>query len=90
MKVIFIIWLAFTIMTFLFGVLGSITATQKYEKKHPDEKIPRPPLIERIIAFLRTIVICALPVFHIILFLVFLFAWDTIIEKTIEKFENKA
>lgn len=90
MKVIFIIWLTFTVLTYLFGVLGSITAVQEYEKKHPDEKIPRPPFIERIIAFLRTIVICALPVFHIILFLVFLFAWDTVVEKTVEKFENKA
>lgn len=90
MKTILIIWLTFTVLTFLFGILGSITATQRYEKKHPNEKIPRPSLAERTIAFLRTIVICALPVFHIILFLVFLFAWDTIIEKTIEKFENKA
>lgn len=90
MKVIFIIWLAFTIMTYLFGVLGSIAATQRYEKKHPNEKIPHPPLIERAIAFLRSIIMCALPIFHIVLFLAFLFAWDKIVEKTVEKFENKA
>ena len=90
MKVIFIIWLAFTIVTYLFGVFGSIAATQRYEKKHPNEKIPRPSLIERIIALLRSIIMCALPVFHIILFLVFLFAWDKVVEKTVEKFENKA
>lgn len=88
MKVIFIIWLTFTIATFLFAILGGIVTTQRYEKKHPNEKIPYPPLIERIIAFLRTIVMCALPVFHIILFFVFLFAWNTVVEKTIEKFEN--
>ena len=90
MKAIFIIWLAFTIVTYLFGVFGSIAATQRYEKKHPNEKIPRPPLIERIIALLRSIIMCALPVFHIILFLVFLFAWDKVVEKTVEKFENRA
>ena len=90
MKTIFIIWLAFTIMTYLFGVFGSIAATQRYEKKHPDKQIPRPSPVERIIALLRSIIMCALPVFHIILFLVFLFAWDKVVEKTVEKFENKA
>lgn len=90
MKTIFIIWLAFTIMTYLFGVFGNITATQRYEKKHPNERIPRPPLIEGAVGFLRSIIMCALPVFHIILFFGFLFAWDKIIEKTVEKFENKA
>ena len=88
MKVIFITWLAFTIMTFLFGILASITAAQKYEKKHPNERISHPSLIERITALLRAIFICVLPVFHIILFFGFLFAWDEIVEKTIEKFEN--
>ena len=90
MKAIFIIWFAFTIMTYLFGVFGSIAATQRYEKKHPDKQIPRPSPVERIIALLRSIIMCALPVFHIILFLVFLFAWDKVVEKTVEKFENKA
>ena len=90
MKTIFIIWLAFTIMTYLFGVFGSIAATQRYEKKHPDKQIPRPSPVEKIIALLRSIVMCALPVFHIILFLVFLFAWDKVVEETVEKFENKA
>lgn len=88
MKEIFITWLAFTIMTYLFGVLGSIIAVQRYEKKHPNEKIPHPPLIERMIVFLRAVIMCALPVFHVILFLGYLFAWDKIIEKTVEKFEN--
>ena len=90
MKVIFIIWLAFTVMTFLFAVFGGIVATQRYEKKHPNEKIHRPFLIERITAFLRAIVVCALPIFHILLFFGYLFAWDEIIEKTVEKFENGA
>lgn len=90
MKVIFIIWLAFTITTYLFGVFGSIVAAQRYEKKHPNEKIPRPSFIERVIALLRSIIMSALPVFHIILFFAFLFAWDKVIEKTVENFENKA
>ena len=90
MKTIFSIWLAFTIMTYLLGVFSSIAAVQRYEKKHPNEKIPRPPFIERIIALLRSIIMCALPVFHIILFLVFTFAWDKVIEEIVEKFENKA
>lgn len=90
MKVIFIIWLAFTAVTFLFGILASITAVQKYEKKHPNEKLPHPSLIERITALLRAIFMCALPLFHILLSLVYLFAWDKIVEKTIEKFENNA
>lgn len=90
MKTIFIIWLAFTVVTYLFGVFGNIIATQRYEKKHPNEKIPRLPFTERIIGSLRAIIMCALPVFHIILFLGFLFAWDKIIEKTVEGFENRA
>lgn len=90
MKVIFIIWLAFTAMTFLFGILGSIIAVQKYEKKHPNEKIPHTPLIERIIALLRAIIMCALPIFHVLMFFGYLFAWDRIVEKTVEKFENNA
>ena len=90
MKTIFIIWLVFTIMTYLFGIFGSIAAIQRYEKKHPNEKIPRSPLIERIIGFLRTIIMCALPIFHVILFLGFLFAWDKIVEKTVKEFENRA
>ena len=90
MKVIFIIWLTFTVLTYLFGVFGNITAMQRYKKKHPNEKIPRPSPIERVIALLRSIIMCALPIFHIILFLVFLFAWDKVIEETVEKFENKA
>jgi hypothetical protein len=90
MKVIFIIWLAFTIMTYLFGVFGSIVAAQRYEKKHPNEKIFHSSLIERIIGLLRSIIMCALPVFHIVLFFEFLFAWDKIVEKTVENFENRA
>lgn len=90
MKVIFIIWLTFTIVTFLFGVLGSITAVQKYEKKHPDKKLPCPSPVERIIALLRSIVMSALPIFHIILFFAFVFAWDNVVERTVEIFENKA
>lgn len=90
MKVVFIIWFAFTIVTCLFGIFGSIVATQRYEKKHPNEKIPRQPLVERVIALLRSIIMCALPVFHIVLFLTFLFEWDKVVERTVEMFENKA
>lgn len=90
MKVIFIIWLAFTIMTYLFGVFGSIAATQRYEKKHPDKQIPRPSPVERIIALLRSIIMSAFPIFHIILFFAFVFAWDNVVERTVEMFENKA
>lgn len=90
MKAIFIIWLTFTIATFLFAILGSIIAVQRYEKKHPNEKISHPPFTERIIAFLRAVIMCALPVFHILMFFGYLFAWDKIIEKTVEKFENRA
>ena len=90
MKVIFIIWLVFTAVAFLFGISGSIIAVQKYEKKHPNEKIPRPSLIEGTIAFLRAVIMCALPIFHILMLLGYLFAWDKIIERTVEKFENKA
>lgn len=89
MKTIFIIWLAFTIMTYLFGIFSTIIAMQRYEKKHPNEKIPRPSPIERIIALLRSIIISALPIFHIILFFIFLFAWDKVVEETIKMFENK-
>ena len=46
MKTIFIIWLAFTVVTYLFGVFGNIIATQRYEKKHPNEKIPRLPFTD--------------------------------------------
>jgi TRAP-type C4-dicarboxylate transport system permease small subunit len=90
MKVIFIIWLAFTAMTFLFAVFGSIIATRKYEKKHPHEQILRRSFVERVVAFLRSIFMCAIPIFHILLFFGYLFAWDKIIEKTIENFENEA
>jgi TRAP-type C4-dicarboxylate transport system permease small subunit len=90
MKVIFIIWLAFTVMTFLFGIFGSIIAVQRYEKKHPNEKLPCPSPVERIIALLRSIIMSALPIFHIILFFAFLFAWDKVVERTVEIFENKA
>lgn len=90
MKEIFITWLTFTIMTYLFGIFGNIIATQRYEKKHPNKKIPRLSFIEGAVGFLRTIIMCALPIFHIILFFGFLFAWDKIIEKTVEDFENKA
>lgn len=90
MKTILIIWLTFTVLTFLFGIFGSIVAVQRYEKKHPDKKLPYPSPVERIIALLRSIIMSAFPVFHIILFFAFLFAWDKVIEETVEKFENKA
>lgn len=90
MKTIFVIWLTITIVTYLFGIFGSIIAVQRYEKKHPDKKLPCPSPVERIIAFLRSIIMSALPIFHIILFFTFLFAWDKTVERTVEIFENKA
>ena len=90
MKVILIIWLAFTATTFLFAIFGSIIATRRYEKKHPNEPLLRRSFAERIVALLRSIFMCAIPVYHILLFFGYLFVWDEIIEKAIENFENRA
>ena len=88
MKVTLIIWLAFTAMTFLFSIFGGIIATRRYEKKHPNELLRRS-FVERIVALLRSIFMCAIPIYHILLFFGYLFVWDEIIEKAIEDFEGR-
>lgn len=87
MKIIFIIYLIIVALCLLFIILGNIYMTQHCKCKKP-EKIKKKNITKFIILCIRALIYAALPIFNIILLLMYVFQWERIVNKAIDSVET--
>ena len=87
MKIIFIIYLITVVLCLLIIILGNIYVVQHCKCKKP-EKIKKKNVTKFIILCIRSLIYAALPIFNIILLLIFVFQWERIINKAIDIVET--
>ena len=84
MKVVLIIYGITVLLTFGIVLLSGICASNIFKRRYPNAKVEKRSIAERFAAAIRVIFFSALPIFNIIVFFVSLFAWDKLIEQTVD------
>lgn len=85
MKVILIIYLVISLLTFGFIFLCSYFAIKKFKAEHPTAKFHKVGFAERFVSFLRTAIISFCPIINVVFLLVFVLAWEQCLEETEDK-----
>lgn len=89
MNIIGGIWLMTAVLAFSLFVSVSLTAREKFKKRHPTAKIEKSLFEEKIYGYVMTFVIIAIPFFHLLSLFILATQYDDIVEVTISKIENK-
>lgn len=85
LKILFIIWLLISVITFVLLMLTSELTVRKLKTKFPNATLKyRNTLLEKVVASIKLVVICCLPIIHLGLLLIILFKYD-ICEDAMEK-----
>ena len=89
MKIILWIWLAITLTDLLFAVIGGFEGGRKFKELYPQVCLRRHSIIEAFGAFFRLVIMCAIPIFHLLVFIGIIFMWDTFIQYVIKGIEKE-
>lgn len=85
MKILGIIYLTISIITFLYLILMGVSTKQKFIKANPEIHFEKKSLTERILAFLKVFVVCFCPILNFI----FLITWVLLSEQIEENMTDK-
>lgn len=77
---IFKIYIAISVFTFIFNLLVSIYVVRKFKRENPDVQPPKLPPFEKFMAYFRSILVSFIPIFNVIIIIVWLLAWDSCVE----------
>lgn len=82
---IFKIYVAFSLFTFVFSLLVSIYVVRKFKRENPDVKPPRMPLFEKFMSWFRAILVSFIPILNVLIVICWLIAWDICVENAEDK-----
>ena len=85
MKILLTIYLIISLLTFGFIYLCSRFVAKKFKTEHPTAKFRKVGCVEKVIAFLRTVIVSFCPIINIVFLLVFVLAWEQCVEATEDK-----
>lgn len=80
MKTILIIYLILSVISFAFSVLVSVYIALKFKRENPDVTIKKMPTFDKIVSWVRAILIAFIPIVHFLVIVVWLLAWDICVE----------
>jgi len=89
MKTIFIIYIVISILTFIFSFAIAKIARQKVKKESPDVEFEKITLIEKIFSWVRVIILCSIPLYNFLVFMMYVFRWDNMVDMAMEKFYER-
>lgn len=85
MKILLYIYLAIGCASIILCTLTVLTISREFRRRYPDIKAPKTSLIEKILTIFKAVLIHYIPILNVLLLLVYLFAYEKLEERTIEK-----
>jgi len=86
MKILGIIYLTISVLTFLYVILFGIYVRQEFVKENPDTRFRKVFLMEWLISFLKLIIISFCPILNLLVLLVGVLASERVEETLYDKF----
>ena len=85
MKTILIIYIIISLLNFIVTYLLAKSVVYKFHKNNPDIKFKKISSFERIVSWIRQILISFIPILNFIMLITYLIAWDIIAERIEER-----
>jgi len=82
---LFKIYVGFSIFTFIFSLLVATYVARKFKRENPDVAIPKTPPFEKFMSYFRSILVSFIPIFNVVMVIVWLLAWDSCVEMMEDK-----
>ena len=85
MKIIFIIYVVISILTFIFSFASAKIAWLKVKKEFPNTEFEKVPLIEKFFSWVRFIILCLIPLYNFLILMIYIFRWDNMVKMGMEE-----
>lgn len=82
---LFKIYVGFSLFTFVFSLLVAIYVARKFKRENPDVTAPHMPLFEKFMSWFRSLLISFIPIFNLLMVIIWLIAWDSCVEAMEDK-----
>ena len=82
------IYIGFSVACFLILQVISWATACELRERYGTSKTKKKSLPEKILGWLFTVVVCATPIWHILMVLIMIFKYDEVIERTIESVKD--
>ena len=85
MKILLYIYLGISAITILTHTFATLSVECEFKNRHPDIKVPKASLIQRIFTRFRVLVISFIPIVNLVMLLTYIFKYEKLVDSSIEK-----